>query len=192
MDELSRTTRAYEADADAFVEKYRRESIAERFWDEFASAFPGERILDVGCGPGSDVATFADRGYDVTGFDLTASFLADARDRVDAPLVRGDMRSLPFRDRNFDCVWACASLLHVPREDVPGTLREFRRVLDTPGLLVATLKREGTDRHADDDRHFERYRSATVRELALEAGFDDVAVEESTDRWLELRARHSE
>lgn len=188
MDELARTSRAYEADADAFVDKYSAESIAERFWTDVDSKFPGERLLDVGCGPGADVATFADRGYDVVGFDLTRSFLDEARDNVDAPLVRGDMRSLPFESNRFDGVWACASLLHVPRADVPATLREFGRVLDEPGTLVATLKREGTDRHAADDRYFERYRTETVRELAADAGFVDIAVEAETDRWLELTA----
>lgn len=189
MDELSRTAAVYEAETDAFVEKFTTESIAERFWDEVASEFPGEHVLDVGCGPGADVETFAERGYDVVGFDLTRSFLVEARERVDAPLVRGDMRSLPFESGAFDVVWACASLLHVPREAVPATLREFRRVLDAPGTLVATLKRAGTDRHATDDRYFERYQRETVNDLAGDAGFDAVDVAESGDRWLELTAR---
>jgi ubiquinone/menaquinone biosynthesis C-methylase UbiE len=189
MDELARTTRAYERDADAFVEKYETESIAARFWEDVHPRFPGVRLLDVGCGPGSDTATFADRGYEVTGFDLTAAFLQRATETVDAPFVRGDMRALPFQSNAFDGVWASASLLHVPRGDVPGTLREFRRVLDAPGTLVATLKRDGTDRHSDDDRYFERYTPDEIRALARDADYDDVTVETSTDRWLELTAR---
>ncbi|WP_323677911.1 class I SAM-dependent methyltransferase [Halorubellus sp. PRR65] len=189
MDELARTSRAYETDSDAFVDKYETESIAARFWDDVDPKFPGDRILDVGCGPGSDTAAFTDRGYDVVGIDLTRAFVERAHDTVDAPLVRGDMRTLPFTDSTFDGVWACASLLHVPRRDVPGTLREFRRVLDAPGALVATLKREGTDRHADDDRYFERYASDDVHALATDAGFADVTVEPSGDRWLQLTAK---
>jgi SAM-dependent methyltransferase len=189
VDELSRTTRVYERDADAYVDKYETESIAARFWDDVDPAFPGPRLLDVGCGPGPDTATFADRGYDVVGFDLTAAFLQRAHDTVDAPFVRGDMRTLPFTPGAFDGVWACASLLHVPREDAPGTLREFRRVLDAPGTLVATLKRQGTDRHSDDDRYFERYTHDQLHALATDAGYDEVTVDESGDRWLELTAR---
>ncbi|NHN41637.1 class I SAM-dependent methyltransferase [Halorubellus sp. JP-L1] len=189
MDELARTTRAYETDAGAYVEKYETESIAARFWDDVDPKFPGPRLLDVGCGPGPDTATFTDHGYDVVGFDLTTAFLQRARDTVDAPFVRGDMRTLPFQSNAFDGVWACASLLHVPRDDVPGTLREFRRVLDAPGTLVATLKRQGTDRHSDDDRHFERYTPAELRALATDADYDDVTVTASGDRWLELTAR---
>jgi ubiquinone/menaquinone biosynthesis C-methylase UbiE len=188
MDELARTIRTYERDADAFVEKYETESIAARFWDDVHPAFPGDRVLDVGCGPGPDTETFADRGYDVVGIDLTAAFLQRARDTVDAPFVRGDMRSLPIQSNAFDGVWACASLLHVPRDAVPDTLREFHRVLDAPGTLVATVKRDGTDRHADDDRYFERYTPDGLRALATDAGYDRVAVDHSGDRWLELTA----
>lgn len=189
MDELARTTQAYESDAPAYVEKYETESIAARFWEDVDPAFPGPRLLDVGCGPGPDTETFTERGYDVVGIDLTAAFLQRARNTVDAPFARGDMRALPFTSGAFDGIWASASLLHVPREDVPGTLREFRRVLDTPGTLVATLKRDGTDRHSDDDRHFERYTPDELRALARDADYDHVTVDDSGDRWLELTAR---
>lgn len=192
MDEVARTSEIYEADADAFVEKYRRESIADRFWDDVDPVFPGERLLDVGCGPGPDTETFQSRGYEVVGVDLTPSFLVEARDHVDAPFVRGDMRSLPFASDCFDGVWASASLLHVPREDVPGTLREFRRVLDAPGAVIATLKHVDDPQRSGEDRHFERYTADDARDLATEAGFGDVTVERNTERWLRLVARVQE
>lgn len=188
MDEAARTSRVYESNAEAFVEKYQSASIAERFWDEVDELFPGTRLLDVGCGPARDVETFADRGYDVTGFDLTLAFLREARGTVDAPFVRGDMRALPFRDAAFDGIWARASLLHVPREDVPGTLSEFHRVLDAPGALVATLKRGDESGHAEDDRYFERYQPPEIRTLLADAGFD-VTVDPSGPNWLQAVGR---
>lgn len=191
-DELARTARAYEADSDAFVDKYETESIAARYWDDVHPKFPGDRVLDVGCGPGADTATFADHDYDVVGFDLTYAFLERATTTVDAPFVRGDMRTLPFHANAFDGVWASASLLHVPRDDVPATLREFHRVLDAPGTLVATLKRTTTDRHTDDDRHFERYTADELHALATDADYDAVTVTERGDRWLELTARSTD
>ncbi|MFC6954112.1 class I SAM-dependent methyltransferase [Halorubellus litoreus] len=192
MDELAQTARAYEADSDAFVDKYETESIAARFWDDVDPTFPGDRILDVGCGPGTDTATFREHDYDVVGFDLTAAFLDRATDAVDAPFVRGDMRTLPFKSNAFDGIWASASLLHVPRSDAPNTLEEFHRVLDAPGTLVATLKRQGTDRHADGDRHFERYTPDDLRALARDADYDTVTVDGSGDRWLELTAKRTD
>lgn len=59
---------------------------------------PGDRVLDVGCGPGRHVAALARRGIRAVGLDVAAAFLAVAADEVPAPgaLVRADARALPF------------------------------------------------------------------------------------------------
>lgn len=188
MDEVARTLDAYESDADSFVEKYLTAPVAAHFGDEFYDALSGNRILDVGCGPGSDAAVFADAGYDVTGLDVTPSFLRTAVDRVsDGAFARGDMRQLPFRDGAFDGIWSCASFLHVPRPDAPGTLREFRRVLADEGVAFLSVKRIGVESHDSDDRYFERYRPEEFRSLLADAGFDPLTVETS-DRWVSVVA----
>ncbi|WP_247000085.1 class I SAM-dependent methyltransferase [Halosolutus gelatinilyticus] len=179
MDEVSRTLDAYESDPDAYVEKYRSVSIAARFGDAFFDALDGDRILDVGCGPGSDLETMVSAGYDATGLDITPSFLRAASDRLPATsLARGDMRRLPFRNGAFDGVWSCASFLHVPRPDAVETLREFRRVLADAGIVYLSVKRSETEPRDGEDRYFEYYgpdelRSA-LREAALEPRRVDV------------------
>ena len=62
---------------------------------------PGARILDLACGPGRHAAELAHLGGNVVGFDLSRAMLRRARERTGVPLVRGDMRALPFRDRSF-------------------------------------------------------------------------------------------
>ncbi|MFC4406659.1 class I SAM-dependent methyltransferase [Haloarchaeobius iranensis] len=197
MDEVARTRSVYESNSDAFVEKYRRESIAERFGEPFFDALQGTRILDVGCGPGSDAETFADRGYDVTGLDVTPSFIESGRENVsDARFALGDMRTLPFGPNSFDGVWACASLLHVPRGDVPATLSEFARVLDGDGTLYCSLKRGDESGFDGLGRFFERHTAAAVCELLVDTGFEPVHVETadaaevaSQDGWVQAVAR---
>ncbi|WP_396610658.1 class I SAM-dependent methyltransferase [Haloferax sp. S1W] len=188
MDEVSRTSAIYEGNSDAFVEKYRSESVAARFGGDFYAALSGDHVLDVGCGPGIDTETFSDDGFDVTGFDLTASFVESARTAVpDASFVRGDMRRLPFRDGLFDGVWSCASFLHVPRADAPETLREFRRVLAVNGVLYLSLKHGDESGYDDDGRYFERYRPGEIRSLLDDAGFSTVSIDEY-GRWLNVLA----
>ncbi len=68
----------------------------------------GAKILDLGCGPGRHSVTFASEGFNVTGFDLSNRLLTTARSEmekegVELSLVRGDIRSLPFRS-GFDLV----------------------------------------------------------------------------------------
>ena len=170
MDEVSRTRRDYEGDAPAYVEKYLDESVAARYGDAFRDALGGDAVLDVGCGPGPDLETFAGSDYDVTGLDVTRPFLRAASDHVpDASLAQGDMRRLPFRPESFDGVWSSASFLHVPRSDAAATLREFHRVLRDDGVVFLSVKRgEPADREPDD-RHFEYYRADELRTLIRES-----------------------
>lgn len=62
---------------------------------------PDDRILDLACGPGRHAAELERLGGRVVGFDLSRAMLRRARERTHASLVRGDMRSLPFRDGSF-------------------------------------------------------------------------------------------
>lgn len=64
---------------------------------------PGDRVLDLACGPGRHAAELERRGARVVGFDLSRAMLRRARERAQAGgmLVRGDMRALPFRDGSF-------------------------------------------------------------------------------------------
>lgn len=56
MDEVTRTLETYEGDAEHFVEKYRGGSVPATYGGSFFEALSGDRVLDVGCGPGSDAA----------------------------------------------------------------------------------------------------------------------------------------
>lgn len=184
MDELRRTRDGYEADADAYIEKYLSESIAARFGAAFVDAVDGSRLLDIGCGPGADIETFADDGFDVTGLDITRPFLDEADGRIpEAMLVQGDMRRLPFEDATFDGIWASASVHHVPRGEAAATLRECRRVLRPDGVAYVSVKREGYRKPADRDRHFEYYRPEEFRSLLSEGGLDDVEFR-TGENWL--------
>ncbi|HWL69445.1 MAG TPA: class I SAM-dependent methyltransferase [Geminicoccus sp.] len=75
----------------------------------------GGRILDAGCGVGRDALAFAGRGYSVVAFDASAEMVRLAEERVAG---RAEVLQMRFEDaawrEEFDGIWACASLLHVP------------------------------------------------------------------------------
>ena len=66
---------------------------------------PGQRLLDVGCGPGRHAYGFAQRGIEVVGVDISQRFvdLANENAPAGATFVRADARDLPF-DAEFDAV----------------------------------------------------------------------------------------
>jgi len=126
-------------------------SYAERYWNstlgdtlnQFAALVQsGGKIVDLGCGPGRDVAIFQQRGFNVLGVDRSAGMLSEARRRVGEQFVCADMRHLPLASASIDGIWMCASLLHIPRVDVPGVLLEARRILRLQGALYISV-REG-------------------------------------------------
>jgi len=97
---------------------------------------PGQRVLDLGCGPGDGMARLGTTGAVAIGLDYSGGMLDQAR-KVAANagrLARGDAGRLPFRDGAFDKVVCTNSFHHYP--DHVGALREMRRVLRPGGLLV--------------------------------------------------------
>jgi arsenite methyltransferase len=102
---------------------------------------PGERVLDVGCGPGllcAEMAGAVGAGGRVLGVDNSESMLRIAMRNCAAlpgvSITIGDATALPADDGGFDAVVCAQVLEYVP--DVAAALAEFRRVLRTGGRLV--------------------------------------------------------
>jgi SAM-dependent methyltransferase len=109
----------------------------------------GARILDLACGHGRHAIPLAERGFAVTGYDLSETFLARARADAAARGValrwlRGDMRELAF-DAEFDAVinvFTAFGYFADPADDL-ATLRRVRRSLVPGGrFLLETLHRD--------------------------------------------------
>ncbi len=114
---------------------------------------PGSHILDVPCGLGRISRRLAAAGYDVTGVDLSAPFIAQAQAETVGPgglvtYVRGDMRRLPVSGP-FDAVvcWFTSFGYH-DDVDCRRILAEFHRVLRPGGtVLIETMHHDGVVRH---------------------------------------------
>ena len=84
---------------------HRDERDAERVVGLLRGNLPwqdGWRVLDVACGPGRHISALAQAGARVFGFDLSRILLTRARSITARPLVRADMRALPFRGGSMD------------------------------------------------------------------------------------------
>src|SRR5436190_10974027 len=93
---------------------------------------PG-RLLDVGCGGGLTAVALAERGWTVTGVDVSEAQVALAHNRgVDA--VVADATSLPFGDASFD--GAISIWTHTDIDDFAAAVREVARVLRAPAPFV--------------------------------------------------------
>lgn len=102
----------------------------------------GARLLEVGCGMGTDLAAFARGGAEVFAVDLTPRHLHIARERLRVEghpvrLVRSDGESLPFPDASFDVVYSFGVLHHTP--DTQKAFDEIHRVLRPGGRAIIAL-----------------------------------------------------
>jgi ubiquinone/menaquinone biosynthesis C-methylase UbiE len=97
---------------------------------------PGQRVLDLGCGPGDGASRLNALGVTAVGLDYSSGMLDDARKDPNnmGRLVRGDAGRLPFKDGAFDKIVCTNSFHHYP--DHRRALFEMRRVLRPGGLLV--------------------------------------------------------
>ncbi len=113
---------------------------------------PGARVLDLACGHGRHAIPLAERGFLVTGYDLSETFLERARGEAKARGVyvrwrQGDMRELPFH-AEFDAVINLFTSFgyFADEADDLAALRRVRAALVPSGrFLVETLHREGLE-----------------------------------------------
>ena len=106
------------------------------------SSFPGQRVLEIGPGLGTDHARFARSGARMFAVDLTSRHLELTRQRfrlegLVTRLAHGDAEDLPFRDGAFDGVYAFGVVHHTP--DMTRAIAEINRILRPGGRAVVGL-----------------------------------------------------
>jgi SAM-dependent methyltransferase len=126
-----------------------------------AAGLQGKRLLDVGCGTGLSFVALLDRGFEVTGCDISPGMLDEARERVGdrATLAEADMRDLPTFGE-FDLVWAVNDSVNylLSADELQAALAGMRRNL-TPGGVVLF-----------DVNTLTSYRSFFAEETVIERG----------------------
>ena len=98
------------------------------------------RVCDAGCGCGAYARKLAQRGFAVSGFDLSAEAAALARSGCPSgDFLAADVLDTPYPDGAFDAVVARDVLDHLPRADAVKAVRELLRITRRGGCVLATL-----------------------------------------------------
>jgi SAM-dependent methyltransferase len=126
-----------------------RLEFRERF---LAQLKPGGRILDVGCGTGREARFFEELGYDVTAFDGSEEMIKFASQILKKPPLLMRFQDMNF-SKEFDGIWAAASLIHIPPHELKNVISRVRRALKPEGIFFANFK-HGEGEFTQEERTF--------------------------------------
>ncbi len=142
VDAAARTLADYSRRAEVFRQSTRDHDVSQNI-DALLSAIEGPKpftILDVGCGPGRDLKSFAALGHVAIGLEGCAEFAAMAR-QDGLEIWEQNFLKLDLPHNRFDGIFANATLFHIPTKDLPQALKQFHATLKPRGVLFSSNPR---------------------------------------------------
>lgn len=149
-----------------------RRRMAAALLDQWLTPEAGDRVLDVGCGTGGNLATLEKWGR-VSAIDVSGWPLDFARRRQSANLTQASALVLPYPDQTFNLITAFDLLYHQWINDDERAIREIYRVLKPGGWLLVTDSAMPMLWSSHDEIYYarERYTLAKMRQKLKKAGF---------------------
>ena len=133
------STDYYDKNAQDFTDRTINHDMSDSY-NQFLELLPKKAsILDAGCGPGRDAIYFNKLGHDVTAFDASIEMVKISTQKLGQPTLQMSLQDLSFENQ-FDGVWANASLLHVPFEELRDVFEKMYRSLKPAGILYVSFK----------------------------------------------------
>jgi SAM-dependent methyltransferase len=179
-DDLARITAAtlqhYNERAAAFWEGTRDHDVRQNVEAllRHIRAAPPWRILDLGCGPGRDLATFRALGHEAIGLDGSPQLAALARTHSGCEVWEQDFLVLQLPAGHFDGIFANASLFHVPGRELPRGLGELHAALKRGGVLFASNPRGNNEEGWNGARYGAYHDLEAWRAFLQAAGFAEL------------------
>ena len=108
--------------------------------NQFIEMLPkGSTILDLGCGSGRDSKAFKNAGYKVIALDGSEELCKIASKHIGQEVICSTFQDLELSEE-IDGIWACASLLHLEKEEIIYTINKLSKNLKQDGILYASFK----------------------------------------------------
>ncbi len=166
----------YEQHADSFVADTIGVDMAPLYRPFLLLLQERAAILDAGCGSGRDACAFSFLGYRVTAFDASPALVALAEQQCGLSVM-----CLRFQNVTWQCefhgIWASASLLHVPRIELPDVMVRLRNALKPRGILYASFK------YGSAEREHQGRRFTDMDEQSLAALLEQLSGLETVETW---------
>ncbi|MCR4715962.1 MAG: class I SAM-dependent methyltransferase [Lachnospiraceae bacterium] len=165
--------------------------------ERFLSFLPeGGSILDFGCGSGRDTKYFLGRGYEVEAIDGSEKLCEIASGNTGLQVIQMRFSELDA-EKKYDGIWACSSILHLPKEELKPVFEKMIRAL-RPGGHIYTSFKYGEFEGFRNGRYFTYFTSEAFHgfaELFPEVTIvdewisSDVRPDRGDEKWLNLILR---
>ena len=193
---MNETLAYYNQNADAFIEGTQNADMSEQYRFFLKYLTPGCKLLDLGCGSGRDSAYFSSLGFAVTAVDGSEELCKRVIANYGIDAICISFEDISFT-AEFDAVWACASLLHVKKADIPNVFDKVSAALIPGGILYASFK-YGSEERVVNGRFFNDYTENDLdmlltsdNQLSLLEYWitEDVRPDRCGERWLNFIAK---
>ena len=165
--------------------------------DMFLEILPEKaRILDFGCGSGRDTKNFLEQGYIVDATDGSLELCKAASEYTGISVKHMLFQELDEKEA-YDGIWACASVLHVKRVELPDIIRKMSSATKVNGIIYLSFK-YGDFEGERNGRYFTDMTEDSMEKLLME--FPELKVEKQwitgdvragrgDERWLNMILR---
>ena len=186
---MNETLAYYNQNADAFIEGTQSADMSEQYRFFLKHLSHGGKLLDLGCGSGRDSAYFS-------ALDGSEELCKRVKENYGIEALCINFEDISF-DAEFDAIWACASLLHVEKVNMPEVLNNVSTALKPSGILYASFK-YGSSERINNGRFFNDYTENDIGALLTPENqltlleywiTEDVRPERSGERWLNFIAK---
>ena len=145
--------------------------------------------MDLGYGSGRDSKAFIDLGYKVSAIDSSPTLCKLVRDYTGINVQCADFLSLGSEPR-YGAIWACASLLHASRTQLPVILENIRDIVVRGGAIYISFK-HGEFEGERDGRYYSDMTSERFREMLAEVNglsiteewYSEDAIKDRKNKW---------
>lgn len=139
MDITEYTLSYYNKNAQEFVQGTREVEFSD-IQNQFIELLqPGGTILDFGCGSGRDSKAYMQAGFEVISVDGSTELCRLASEYIGQEVICSRFQDFTT-DRKLDGVWACASLLHLSKEDIVIVMNKLMKYMKKDGIFYASFK----------------------------------------------------
>lgn len=192
----SQTLDYYNTNATSFASSTRSVDFTQT-QDKFLHLLPpAATILDFGCGSGRDTKYFLDVGMQVDATDGSEELCKLASEYTGIPVRQMLFEELDAKAQ-YDGIWACSSILHLPKDALKDVLKKMIAALKEHGIIYTSFK-NGIFEGERNGRFFTDFTEETFREYV--ADVDEIKIEEAwisrdvrpgrgEERWLNLILR---